>query len=86
MDKSPKEMLDQVDRECGRAIGYAMQADGALGIATFDLAKVIRSEVEAGADTATLETVRKRLAAAQEAGQRFRDAIHLVQSVVDANR
>jgi aspartyl aminopeptidase len=79
-------MLDQVERECGRAVGFAMRADAVLGIAAFDLAKVIGSEVETGADTAVLEAVKKRLASALEAGQRFRDAIYAVESAVGTNR
>ena len=84
MSDAVTKTLEQVHRECMRALDYAMQADGVLGIAAYEVGKEIRTEFVADNDTQDLETVNKRIAAALSAGVRFRDAIYAVQATTDA--
>lgn len=77
-------MLEQVSRECLRALDFAMKADGVLGVASYEVGKGIRMAFEEGVDTQELETLNKQVAFALNAGVRFRDAIYAVQSTANS--
>jgi hypothetical protein len=82
VDKSPKEMLDQVERECLLARDGASRAEGVLGIAAFDLAKSIK---QAG-DDGELHAVQKQLTRAREAASCLQREITAVEVAVEVSR
>jgi hypothetical protein len=86
MSDAVTRVLDQVARECERGISYARSTDGVMGIALYELGKVIEAESEAGKDTQGLESVNKRVALALDAGTRLREAIYAVRSAIDTIR